>query len=307
MLNVNFGNEKPVTEFVDFICDRMKTINSSWVEIAQALYEAREMYGNDSLNYKTLLKDTKFAKSTANKFIAIASSKRLKEYDEKLSAVNSWATLYAIHSMSDAKFEELVSIYKLNEEGTVPPFITLTNVNSILKEKTKTDPHKIYAKIRIDEEALISQVFDGDMLSKIEELLNQIETTFPYLIIERTGIDEKAHSQFQNKLAQEKGILDRQSFNNAIKGRLKQRQKNDHESQADYEIRALGMSRQELWEMFIENPKSAFAFIGYEYDEAEIFDKAYENANKWADKIGEKLNSRVPDPFKIANTVLLAA
>ena len=307
MTFINFANQKPVTEFVDFIRDRLQTINASWIEISQALYEAREMYGHGSTDFKEVLKQTKISKSTANKFIAIASSKRLNDYNEKLAAVSSWATLYAIHSMSEAKFEELVSKYKLDEVGTVPPFITLNNVNSIINGKAKIDPHKVYAKIRIDEEALLSQVFDGDMLSRIEELLKQIETTFPYLIIERTGIDAKAHSQFQNKLAQEKAILDRQSFNNAIKGRLKEHQKNAQESQADYENRSLGMSRQELWQMFMENPKSAFAYIGYEYDEAKMVDAAHNKASIWASKIGEKLNSRVSDPFKIANTVLLAA
>lgn len=307
MLNFNFGNEKPVAEFVDFIRDRMKTINSSWTEIAQSLHEAREMYGSDSENYKAVLKQTKFAKSTANKLIAIASSMRLREFAEKLAAVNSWATLYAIHSMSEAKFEELVTKYKLNEERTVPPFITLNNVNSILKEKTNPDPLKIYAKIRIDEDALKSQVIDGEMLSKIEELLSQIETSFPYLKIERTGIDEKAESEFMNKVQQKKSILARQRFNWAIKGKLEQRKKFKGESQIDFEIRALGMSRQELAEMFLSDPKSVFDYIGYEYDEAKIYEEALNSAHGNTQKAAQKLHNRNPDPFKDANTSLLAA
>jgi hypothetical protein len=128
----------------------MKVANTAWVEIAQALKEAREMYGSDSDSYKMVLKETKFSKSTANKLIAIASSKRLVTYQEKLSAVTSWATLYAIHALSDEKFESLKDTYKLDDPKKIPPFITLNNVTSLLKSKTESSPYKVFARIEID-------------------------------------------------------------------------------------------------------------------------------------------------------------
>jgi len=285
----------------------MKVANTAWVEIAQALKEAREMYGSDSDSYKMVLKETKFSKSTANKLIAIASSKRLVIYQEKLSAVTSWATLYAIHALSDEKFESLKDTYKLDDPKKIPPFITLNNVTSLLKSKTESSPYKVFARIEIDEDALRGDLIDGAHLASLEEILIKIETCFPYVKLIRSGLDEKVNSEFFNKVNNKKEILSRKLFHDAINGRLNKRKKAKTEKQEEYETLMLGMSRAELHSMFSNDPKDAFDYLGYEYDEQRLYDQAIADVNAWASKIGQKVHKRSPNPFESANNKLLAA
>ena len=307
MLNLNFTNEKTVQDFVDYISDRMKVINTAWIDIAKALYEARQMYGNDSDKYKKVLIGTKISKSTANKFIAIASSNRLEEYREKLSLISSWGTLYAIHSLSEDNFTILKQTYKLDDKNAVPPFITLNNVTNIVKGKSVFNPYKVYSKILIDEEALRGNLVDGETIAEIESLLRQIETTFPYIKLVRSGIDEKVESDFMNKVNEKKQFLERKQFNQAIKSKLETRKKFKDEDTINFENRVLGMSRRELNLMYLDDPKKAFAYLGFELDEVDLYNEAMQAANKWADSIGAKVQNRSPNPFQDANNALLAA
>ena len=188
-------NTKSVNDFISYIVDRLERSATAWREIAEAFAEAKEMFGGESDLFHNLCKETNFSKSTAHKLAAIASSERLAKYREKLSAVHSWGTLYAITSLTDENFKVLCERYKLDDPSASRPILTQSMVEAVRKEKTEKSSLKVYATIYVDVQAMKAGLFDGDHIARLEETLDTLQKTLPYIKITKSGVEERGWSQ----------------------------------------------------------------------------------------------------------------
>lgn len=183
------SNKKSIKEFVAFIRGQLEVSTQSWHKIAAAFHEASEMYGFDSEPYKELLKDTGFHKSKASKFLAIASSERLKRYELQLSCVHSWTTLYEVTTLSEVQFSNLCSEYDL-DNIEARPCLTEGKVRVFKLEKKACSPFKRFAFISIDEDALKGGLLDGSVLEELHNTLEKVSSSSPYIQLQETGIDD---------------------------------------------------------------------------------------------------------------------
>ena len=192
--------------------DRLERSATAWREIAEAFAEAKEMFGGESDLFHNLCKETNFSKSTAHKLAAIASSERLAKYREKLSAVHSWGTLYAITSLTDENFKVLCERYKLDDPSASRPILTQSMVEAVRKEKTEKSSLKVYATIYVDVQAMKAGLFDGDHIARLEETLDTLQKTLPYIKITKSGVEERVESAYIERLQRKADELARQDF-----------------------------------------------------------------------------------------------
>lgn len=279
---------KSVAEFVSYIRERLQNSNRNWWEIAVAFAEAREMYGIDSGRFKDLCSETGFGISKATKLAKIAESDRLKAYSEKLSAVHSWGTLYAITTLNEAKFDELKKAFKLDEGDGVVPFITQQAVEKIRKGPTEKSFLKNYAVIQIDEDALKGGLLDGGDLGELYRLIAKIDNLSSYIRVRHTEIDEKNNMFWLNRIEDKAGQLARKALSEAVSARIGSRKKAAWEKQENFEINCLGMSRRELFLMFNNNPEEAFKYLGIDYDYATYYRQAETEISSKQDKYAER-------------------
>jgi len=296
-------NTKTIAEFVEYIKTRAQTSTQAWLEIAHAFAEAKEMYGSESDAFRKLLKETEFSRATANKLSSIATSKRLEKYKEKLSAVHSWSTLYTIHSLADERFEKVKEAFALDNKEVGVAFITIRKLEALFKQKIEETSFKLYATIKLDEEAMRGRLFDGGDYENLENLLEQIQTTIPYLKVIRTDVDGKIESQFQSKIVKYIDTIGRQqlleSLNTAIS---KYPHKKGEKSSAKFQ-RLFKMSKDELLMMFNDSPKEAFEYIGGTYDQADVYNQAVAKASKWSESIADKVRSS-REAYYAANNII---
>lgn len=282
---------KSVAEFVSYIRERLQNSNRNWWEIALAFAEAREMYGIDSGRFKDLCSETGFGISKATKLAKIAESDRLKAYSEKLSAVHSWGTLYAITTLNEAKFDELKKAFKLDEGDGVVPFITQQAVEKIRKGPTEKSFLKNYAVIQLDEDALKGGLLDAGELAEIYRLIAQIDNVSSYVRVKPTEIDEKNSMFWLNRIEDKANQLARKALSEAVSERIGSRKKATWEKQENFEINCIGMSRRELFMMFNNNPEEAFDYFGIEYDYAKYHRQAEKDIGSKQDKYAERAMS----------------
>lgn len=298
MNTINVINEKTVEEFVATIRSSLQDSNKAWWKIALAFAEAKDMYGFTSDKFTRLCKATNFSKSAASKLANITSSDRLKKYAVKLSAVQSWGTLYAISALSEPHFAELVKVYKLDDAAAGPIFLTQANVDSIRKGETVKSVFKNYAIIKIDEEALKGELVTADDLTKLYDLISQIESITSYVSVTRTQIDEKESAKFLHRINNKETQIARKRFMDAIAATLSRHKKQVGENVEMYEKRCLPMSRSELMDMFRDDPKQAFGLIGADYNYESIYNEALgeasAEANKRANTYAQRVLARVP-------------
>jgi hypothetical protein len=290
-------NTKTVGEFVAVIRGSLEKSNKAWGDIAAAFAEAREMFGSGSDSFKKLLKETKFSAATAHKLASIALSERLQAYKEKLVGVQSWGTLYAIHALTEEKFEKLKTEYKLDNASTVPPFITLSRVEAIRKGETPKSPLRLFATISIDEDALVGELIDDHYLQELEDTIAKMAASIPYVRVQKTNIIDNAQEELMRRTALKQQSITRKLFCNAIEGRLATRKKQKVQTNGQFELMVLGQSREELLELLSADPREAFAYLGVEYDETKIFDDAMTEASRVCEKRAEKAK-KSGNPFR---------
>lgn len=282
------SNMKSVAEFVTYIRDRLQNANRNWWEIALAFAEAREMYGTESGRFKSLCSETGFGISKATKLAKIAESDRLQAYSEKLSAVHSWGTLYAITTLDSEKFEELKKVFKLDEDTDVVPFITQQAVEKIRKGPAEKSFLKNYAVIQLDEDALKGGLLDGGDLAELYRLIAKIDNLSSYIRVKHTEVDEKNNLFWLNRIEDKASQLARKALSEAVSARISSRKKASWEKQEMFEIKCLGMSRRELFQMFNETPEEAFKYFGIEYDYASYHRQAEKDIGSKQDKYAER-------------------
>ena len=272
------SNKKSIKEFVAFIRGQLEVSTQSWQKIAAAFYEASEMYGFDSEPYKELLKDTGFHKSKASKFLAIASSERLKRYELQLSCVHSWTTLYEVTTLSEVQFSNLCSEYDL-DNIEARPCLTEGKVRAFKLEKKPCSPFKRFAFISIDEDALKGGLLDGSVLEELHNTLEKVSSSSPYIQLQETGIDDAETALFYKELESRKLTLIRNKLQTVINRKLDQnkRTKLKGQSAGQHFVQVFGISREELVGWVKEGePLKAFAYLGVEdeYDECKLWDQA---------------------------------
>jgi len=296
-------NTKTIAEFADYIKTRVQTSTKAWLEIAQAFADAKAMYGGESDAFRGLLKETKFGRATAYKLASISTSKRLKKYEDKLSAVHSWNTLYKIHSLTDEQFEKVKQEFHLDDKDVGTSFITINKIEALFKKKNEETSFKLYAAIKIDEDAMRGELFDGADYENLENLLQQIQNIIPYLKVIRTDVDGKIESEFQDKVMKNIKTIGRQKLNEAVLSASERHPNITGEKAATKFKRLFGISKDELLAKFINDPKEAFEFIGSEYDEAKIYDQAVKKASEGIQAIADKVR-RTRDAYHEANTAV---
>ena len=287
------GNQKPVEDFISYIRERVGTATRNWREIAQAFAEAKEMYGADSDAFKRLCKATKFTRSTADRLAKVAASARLKEHEPELAAVHSWSTLHAITLLDDAQFAQLLK----ERSGD---FITESMVAALRKgPPAKKDSWGVFATIYVDQNAMKGQLFNGDHVEALRELLSRAQTDIPYLKVTESHAEEKIESHFQARVAAESKCILRAKLNSAIdgyarsakmpplneKGKLK-----SPVARRDWVIANCFGTRAELMADFEENPKKAFEQLSSDlYDQGQVWNEAVSKVMTQRDKFAEKL------------------
>lgn len=286
------SNMKSVEEFVTFIRERIQRSNKNWWEIAQAFAEAKEMYGAGSDHFNSLCLKTSFSKSKALKLALIAVSDRLRQYAEKLSAVHSWNTLYAIASLKEDKFEELVKTYKLDSDASVVPFITLEAVERIRKGKQEPAFLKNYAVIQLDEDALKGGLITDKDCDELYKLIAQIDNLTSYIRVKRTEIDEKNTVQWLNRIEDKVKQIARKKYNEALDAMLSRHKKPTNATMAAHELQCFGKSRQEMLQDFNINPEEAFKYVGIEYDYPAYHRQAESEVADSMDKYAAKAMNR---------------
>lgn len=301
-------NTKSVTDFVHYIRERLERSATAWREIAQAFAEAKDMYGGDSKLFKELCQETSFSKSSAHKLAAIASSERLRQYSDKLSLVHSWGTLYAISALAEEKFRLLCEKYRLDDPNAVAPCLTQAMVEAVRKGTPERTSLRVYATVYVDEDAMKAGLLEGEHLASLEDALDTLQKTLPYVKITRTGIDEKVESDYLDRVQRKVVELARKEFAKELTalGKRLKKTKPRYMSEKDHFSKSMGINRQELWEMFETNPKEAFGYLGgKEYDEAALYDRAMDEVSKRTASLAEKVRkSRAP--YEYANTIVQA-
>lgn len=305
-MSMGLPNTKSIADFVIYIRKRMELAATCWKEIAEAFAEAMEMYGGESDAFKMLCKKTRFSKSKAYKLAVIARSERLKAYEAKLSAVHSWGTLYAISALPAEKFKILCERYKLDEPQAAAPFLTQSMVEAVRKENKEKSSLKTYAAIYVDKDAMRANLVEGEHLVTLENTLETLSNTVPYIKVTKSGIEERVESDFLRRVTRKRDELARKAFAHELKvvdERLKTKKRHKEAAKECFQ-RCMGMSREELWEMFKDNPAEAFTYLGgNEYDEVDLYDRAMAAVSANDDKLGEKVQART-EPFKYANTMV---
>lgn len=299
-------NTKSIADFVSYIRERVELSTTCWREIAEAFAEAKEMYGGESDSFKKLCKETRFSKSKAYKLAAIARSERLKAYEAKLSAVHSWGTLYALSTLPEENFKILCERYKLDEPQGAAPFLTQSMVEAVRKEKQEKSSLKVYATIYVDEDAMKASLVEGEHIVALENDLEMLSNTIPYIKVTKSGIEERVQSDYFLRVERKQMELARKAFAQELKSvddRLKAKKRHKESAKACFQ-RCMGIRREELWEMFKDTPAEAFKYLGNnDYDEADLYDRAIADVSAQDHKLREKVQERT-EPFKYANTMV---
>jgi len=306
MSDYGLPNTKSVNDFISYIRERLAQSTTAWREIAEAFAEARQIFGGESDKFRNLCKETRFSKSTAHKLAAIASSERLAKYREKLSVVHSWGTLYAITSLTDEKFKVLCERYKLDDPSASRPTLTQSLVEAVRKEKPEKSSLRVYATIYVDVEAMKAGLVEGDHIATLEETLDTLQKTLPYLKITKSGVEERVESAYIDRLQRKADELARQDFAKELQSidKLLESKRYKGESKKQCFTRLMSMSREEYWEMFKDDRKKAFDFLGGEpCDEADLYKRATRIVNTQDAKLEAKVRART-EPYKYANTAV---
>lgn len=182
-----------VRDYADRIKAQIATASTAWKEVARLFAQAANEFCLKSDEMKSLLKQTNFSESKAVKLIAIANSERLQKYEETFKCVEAWTVLYAITSLADDEFENLLG--KVDDETV----ITQSVVNSAkTKIKREIDDYETVFTIKISSTALKAGEFDE--YSELQDAVQNIQDTIKYVRVDETEIFENDASRFYNEV-----------------------------------------------------------------------------------------------------------
>ena len=294
----NISNMIAPTEFSYIIKTELENSTISWKKIAQAFCDAGDQFGTDSDAFKSILKDTRFSLATATKLVKIAQSDRLKRHADVFSKVHAWTVLYAITTLTDEQFDRLLASVS---DGAVVTSLMVTKAKA---EKKKLDPYKTIFNIRIDENALRGDLFDGEDYATLHSLIEEIEKLIPYIRIDAIDRFENNAVWEMNCIQKHYDKITKRKFNEAIASYKK------HSPEwSTYASNSKNRTKPRIANFddaadahaaMLENPTAAFAALGSDlYDMSVIWTEACQAFAKQTAEYAAKANTE----FRIANAV----
>lgn len=294
------ANTTSVVEFINVIKDELTSVTKSWKRIAAAFCDAEEQFGSASDEFKAIMKATGFNLATATKLVKIAQSERLKRHADVFAKVQAWTVLYSITTLTDEQFGRLlVSI----PEGAV---VTSSMVEKAkATEKKETDPYKPIFTIRIDENALKGDLFDGDNYAELYNLVAEIQKSIPYLRVDTVDRYENSASWYNAGIQKQYNKVLSKKFSEAIESyKMSSSEwisyKNNSKGKKTPMI-AIFSDIAEAKAALRENPAAAFAALGSDlFDEAEIWNEASRIFSRKSDEYATKANTE----FRYASSLV---
>jgi len=172
------------------IKEALKNQTTSWKTIATQFALAYDQFGGDSDEFKKICKATDTSYKSAMKLKNIASDVRLN--DPTLSTVSAWTVLYEATKLNDEQFAKLKQTVKSKKVLPTAPMIR----KIINPETPVSDPYQTVFTIKIDRNAMRSQLFDAEAYSDMLSLVAKIQNTVPSVKIEKSDVFESESSKF---------------------------------------------------------------------------------------------------------------
>ena len=295
------SNQKPVEDIINTILTALKAQTKSWMVIAKELDLARNQYGEGSDQEKKIIKATGLGKSTISKLAQIGGDRRLAEFE----SVHAWTVLYEISLMTDAEIEFLKDELNLPKSNGIP---TVSMVQKIrFPEPKEVDPYRAAFTIKIDQNALQGDMFDGDAYEKLVDLVAQIQNEVPYVRVDVTDIYENNASRMMGEITRKMEVVAREKVQAAI---------NDYkENSQDWRLYKKNKNKSgitpllgpwspaELWTVLKENGPyeilRELSSVHSDLTENDLFNGAQKRVSESRKRFAKKAN----DQFAYANTI----
>lgn len=293
------SNMTTTIEFINIIKTELANSTKSWKTIAQAFSDAEDQFGYSSDTFKSIMNETKFNLATATKLVKIARSDRLKRHADAFGKVHAWTVLYAVTTLTDEQFDRLLASIS---DGSV---VTSSMVAKAKATPRQSDPYKTIFNIRIDENALRGDLFDGEDYATLTSLIQEIEKLIPYIRID-------AIDRFESNVAWEMQGIQRH-YDRIIKRRFREAitaYKNNSQEWQRYAKNSKGLNKPRIaiyddaadaHASMRENPAEAFAALGSDlYDMGVIWNEASQAFAKQTAEYAAKANTEFRSTSSVA-------
>jgi hypothetical protein len=274
---------------------------TSWKTIATQFALAYDQFGGDSDEFKKICKATDTSYKSAMKLKNIASDPRVS--DPVLSTVSAWTVLYEATKLDDEQFAKLKQTVKSKKVLPTAPMI-----RKILNPETPmSDPYQTVFTIKIDKNAMKSQLFDAEAYSDLLSLVAKIQNTVPSVKVEKSDVFESESSKFFAEVSKASESVARGKLESA-KDAYRADQQRIHEGKWFTDIVKDDPSQEFFGGMFanaeemIESlkvaPVETLKLVG-----CEDADNLYDEAFKRVQAKKEKFVKLAKDQFAFANTI----
>jgi len=281
---MTIDNRTNAADVVTKIKAELKKQTKSWKMIATQLGIIVNEYGSGSDTFKSVLKSTGFAKSTALKLASIANSKVL---DDKLfEKVHAWSVLYEINTMTEQQIDQLKHEL-MNPPAYRPSRIPTVSQCKRIKYGVKpSDPYSAVFKIRIDAAAIETGKFTSDEYEEIVAAVTLLQNIAFVRVDETQSYETKAERYLASLRVEIDAIW------------LKER--SDALSQATQ--KEIEYDEDEMLEIFKVDKEAFFSELKYEIypSEGDVFEKA----KSIVEKKQQKLLAKVNEPYRYANSAI---
>lgn len=287
----NITNTTSTFDFIQTINKELSSVTKSWKRIAQAFYDADEQFSSSSDEFKAIMKATGFNLATATKLVKIAQSDRLKRHADVFAKVHAWTVLYAVTTLTDEQFARLLVLIP---EGSVVKSSMVAKAKET--EKKETDPYKPIFTIRIDENALRGDLFDGDDYANLHNLVAEIQKSIPYLRVDTVDRFDNSASLHNAGLQKQYGKILTKRFGEAIANYKQSSSEwiNYHKSptKRNKPLIAIFQDVADANLALRENPAAAFAALGSDlFDMAAIWNEASQTYAAKTNEYATKANT----------------
>lgn len=154
-------------KFVEKIQFHLCSMTKQWVVVGNLLKDAESKWGMKSLEYRSLLSQCEIKQSKSSKLLQIAKDDRLKKYDNFISTIQSWTTLYLMTTLSD---EDLSALIERKQNDGTP--LQRIDIEEIIEQKN--DDLSTIFSVKLSPEAIDKNVFGKEQFQLIAEILTDI-------------------------------------------------------------------------------------------------------------------------------------
>jgi hypothetical protein len=186
-------------KWVHDISEEMKQVSKRWIRIGELLTGAA-LDGIHGKVLRRLCSKIGISYPTATKLIKIGSDHRLQAHSDRLTAIDSWATLYEIAQLNDSEFEEFKTEFL--EPGRIAS-PTRAKVSKFRKNKQpRSKPSALFSgyleahqQLTPDERELLRHKwdqFETDLPQKLRlkldqsmvQILNEVPSRDPHRLVD---------------------------------------------------------------------------------------------------------------------------